>query len=151
MENPDGESKNISFSSCDKKERKMFTTSAAYVLDLLVIGREDIESGERFIELFNTKDPFNTINHTCAPISAYRKQAGTTNTIYVDGDNVLKRWVITPDSKQFLSAVIGKTKHVCSFSHYNSYCNRFSQLEMLILMKTILWLLLSQMIMIDMI
>ena len=92
----------------------MFSASGLHVADMIVLGREDIESGEKFVQIFNLKDPFNRIDSKCIPVSAYHKGIDIMNAVQISGDdNVLKRLAVTPDGKEFLPVIFGQTKNVC--------------------------------------
>ena len=92
----------------------MFAQNTIHTRKFLFIDREDIDTGEKFLQIMKSRAPYNIVtNQTCIPITAFRVKVGNTNAMYVAGNNLLERWVITSDSKQLLPVIVAQTKYVC--------------------------------------
>ena len=103
----------------------MFTVIGVLAYDFLFLYREDIESGENFLQISHFPDQFNAdINNTCIPIAAFDSLNSYATAIdKVDGSRVLKRWVVNTDNKKVYPVVFGETKHVCFIFNYRNYCD----------------------------
>ena len=119
-----GTKKNVSLPFCDEK-KKMVINYGIYYEDFLFFDREDIESGEKFLQVLHLPAPFNTVtNNMCIPIAVFYYMNSYAIAIHkIDGSNALKRWVANIDNKQVYPVAVGETKHVCFIFNYSNHCD----------------------------
>ena len=100
----------------------MLTNDIVYYKNFLFFYREDIESGEKFLQIMHLPAPFNAVtNNTCIPVAAF--DGNRLDTIAIDkvgNDKILRRWVVTLDGERIFPIVIGETKRVCFTTCYSN-------------------------------
>lgn len=105
--------KRFALPDCGRDEIRTLKTSKNPQQNIF-LDRQDSNTNEKLLQIVNLSDLFyNVSSNSCTPVADVYFGKYKTYVYKIEKDNILKRWLLTPEGYEINPQVVVKTKSVC--------------------------------------